>query len=132
MPAAVDPEGGPVGTPEPVRVPIIEARHDPPADITHTPHELLSAAVPPAPEPDITAPTARLDQEPVISEPPRRRSTVREPAPVASRGEAHQPAPELAPPPSATEPVVTSPAESESSDRPRRSGWWSKRVLGRG
>jgi hypothetical protein len=32
----------------------------------------------------------------------------------------------------AVEPVVSSPAENESSDRPRRSGWWSKRVLGRG
>jgi hypothetical protein len=28
--------------------------------------------------------------------------------------------------------VVSSPAESESSDRPRRSGWWSRRVLGKG
>ncbi len=54
------------------------------------------------------------------------------PRPAASRSEAPQPAPELVPPAAATEPVVTSPAESESSDRPRRSGWWSKRVLGRG
>jgi hypothetical protein len=26
---------------------------------------------------------------------------------------------------------VSSPAESEDSDRPRRSGWWSKRALGK-
>jgi hypothetical protein len=29
------------------------------------------------------------------------------------------------------EPVVTSSAASEDSDRPRRSGWWSRRVLGK-
>ena len=134
IPAAVDPEGDPVTErkPEPVRVPIIEAHDDPPADITQTPHELPSAAQSPAPEPQIAAPAARLDQEPAISEPPRRRSTVREPAPAASRSEAPPPAPELVPPPPTTEPVVTSPAERESNDRPRRSGWWSKRVLGRG
>jgi len=27
--------------------------------------------------------------------------------------------------------VVSSSEESESGDRPRRSGWWSKRVLGK-
>jgi hypothetical protein len=32
----------------------------------------------------------------------------------------------------AVEPVVSSSTESESGDRPRRSGWWSKRVLGKG
>jgi hypothetical protein len=30
------------------------------------------------------------------------------------------------------EPIVTSSAENEGSDRPRRSGWWSKRALGKG
>jgi hypothetical protein len=28
--------------------------------------------------------------------------------------------------------VVSSSTENESSDRPRRSGWWSRRVLGKG
>ena len=37
------------------------------------------------------------------------------------------PVPHVEPP----EPVVDS-AEAEDSARPRRSGWWSKRVLGKG
>ena len=66
----------------------------------------------------------------VAPEPPRRRSTVREPAPVALGGEAAAPAiAHSAEPP---QPVVSSPTESEDSDRPRRAGWWSKRALGKG
>ncbi len=57
-----------------------------------------------------------------------RRSTVREPAPMGSSGEEH--AHDAAPSPSA-QPVVSLPAESENEDQPRRSGWWSRRVLGR-
>ena len=71
--------------------------------------------------------------EPPVAEPPRRRSTVREPAPQAApQDDGHLPAPSFTPPASTVEPVLTSSAESESSDRPRRSGWWSKRVLGKG
>jgi ribonuclease E len=71
-------------------------------------------------------------EPPPATEPPRRRSTVREPAPislqgdVAAQGEPAEPTATALPPP-----VVPSPAEAESSDRPRRSGWWSRRVLGR-
>ena len=65
-------------------------------------------------------------------EPPRRRSTVREPAPTALAGEGSGVAPSFTPPAPAAEPVVSSTAESESDDRPRRSGWWSKRALGKG
>jgi ribonuclease E len=136
MPAAADPEGGPFAEPEPVRGPAIEAPADPPAGGAQTPRELPSAAAPPAhpaaSEPYPASPVARLDQEPALGEPPRRRSTVREPAPAAPRSETPPPVPELAPPATPTEPVITDPAESESTDRPRRSGWWSKRVLGRG
>ena len=42
---------------------------------------------------------------------------------------AHEPAVSAAPEP--PQPVVISPAESEDTDRPRRSGWWSKRMLGK-
>jgi ribonuclease E len=70
--------------------------------------------------------------EPVIdtaeAEPLRRRSTVREPAPMRSSGEEH--VHDAAPSPSA-QPVVSLPAESATEDQPRRSGWWSRRVLGR-
>jgi ribonuclease E len=70
--------------------------------------------------------------ETTASEPPRRRSTVREPAPQALRDDASSPAPSFTPPPvPSVEPVVSSPAESDDNDRPRRSGWWSKRVLGK-
>jgi len=62
-------------------------------------------------------------------EPSRRRSTVREPAPTASAAEAPQPAPTqpLSPPP---QPVITEVGESENTDKPRRSGWWSRRFAG--
>jgi hypothetical protein len=63
------------------------------------------------------------------SEPRRRRSTVREPAPTASAGEAPQPA-QPPPSPPAPQPVITEVGEGESTDRPRRSGWWSKRLAG--
>jgi hypothetical protein len=42
------------------------------------------------------------------------------------------PAPSFTPPAPAVEPVVSSSTESESNDRPRRSGWWSRRLLGKG
>jgi ribonuclease E len=58
---------------------------------------------------------------------PRRRSTVREPAPVGFSG-----APEVAPTPPAQpvelpQPVVTGPADADAAEQPRRSGWWRKR-----
>ena len=63
----------------------------------------------------------------------RRRSTVREPAPVVLSEEAQAPAPVAIPMPS-PEPlvVVSSASEAEDASRPRRSGWWSKKVLGKG
>jgi hypothetical protein len=56
---------------------------------------------------------------------------VREPAPQALRDEESPAAPSFTPPASSIAPVVSSPPESDDSDRPRRSGWWSKRVLGK-
>ncbi len=55
-------------------------------------------------------------------EPPRRRSTVREPAPFGA--EAPPPSPTLPPP----TPVISSTA-SEESGTPKR-GWWAKRIMG--
>jgi ribonuclease E len=81
------------------------------------------------PSPQIATPAVA---ETTVSEPSRRRSTVREPATQAFHHEESIPAPSFTPPGPAVEPVVSSPAESESSDRPRRSGWWSRRVLGKG
>ena len=69
------------------------------------------------------------------SEAARRRSTVREPAFASLRetpaeGQSEGP-PALGPASDSPEPVVSSPEESKTAERPRRSGWWSKRVLGR-
>jgi ribonuclease E len=65
------------------------------------------------------------------SEAARRRSTVRERAPISVGREdstAHEPVASPSEPP---QPVVVSPTEGDDSDRPRRSGWWSRRVLGK-
>jgi ribonuclease E len=61
-----------------------------------------------------------------MPEQPRRRSTVREPAPVFSGGAA------VVTPlatPQASAPVVTSTAE-DNAPKPKRSGWWAKKLLG--
>ncbi len=78
---------------------------------------------PPAPEP------APVEASP--SEAARRRSTVREPAPISvdsKHSATHEP---VASPSEPSQPVVVSPTEDDDSDRPRRSGWWSRRVLGK-
>ncbi len=122
--AVADFDGGPTAEPvheQPIpREPIAEPQTDmrPPAaaeprDERPTP---IAASVP-----ETVAPAP---------EPPRRRSTVREPAPMAFTGESTVPVP--AHPAEAPQPVVSGSTESEDSDQPRRSGWWSKRVLGKG
>jgi ribonuclease E len=106
--------------------------------ITEPQHEVRSQRAPRAetePEPTHTpaAPiAASVSAEPIAAEPSRRRSTVREPVTQVLRDEAAASEPPAASPMPVVEPVVSSSAENESSDRPRRSGWWSKRVLGRG
>jgi ribonuclease E len=74
----------------------------------------------------ISAPTAAPVAE---SDPARRRSTVRERAPVTGGEEAPlpSPAPSASPVP---EPVVADANEAADSDRPRRTGWWSRRFAG--
>ncbi len=84
-------------------------------------------ALSPAPEPANAPPLQAAT--PPAEEPPRRRSTVREPAPTSGNQEASQPAPTLPPPP-APQPVITELGESEDTNRPRRSGWWSRRSAG--
>jgi ribonuclease E len=58
-------------------------------------------------------------------EPPRRRSTIREPAPVSLSGES---AP-ASPAPVTPVPVVSSTAPEAATETPKR-GWWGKRLLG--
>jgi ribonuclease E len=117
--AAAEPPAAPIVESEPPAVPNAEPRGD-----VHPPAETRPQEAPSA---QIAGPVP----EPPAAEPPRRRSTVREPAPQALRDEASPPAPSFTPPAPSIEPVESSSAESEDSDRPRRSGWWSKRVLGK-
>jgi ribonuclease E len=89
-------------------------------------------------------PAPESDGSPTTSpEEARRRSTVREHAiaslrePPGEHQSEHQSerqnegSPAVAPATVSPEPVASSPQESRTEERPRRSGWWSKRVLGR-
>ncbi len=73
--------------------------------------------------------TIETPQQSAQPEPRRRRSTVREPAPAATGGEVSTPAPVQSSSP-APQPVVTEGGDGESAERPRRSGWWSRRFAG--
>jgi ribonuclease E len=96
-------------------------------DIEATPPVPLSAQVP--------APREAQSVEPKQSEPPRRRSTIREPAPVIGGEQtviASTPIPKPVvvvshePAPAPTEPA---PQESDAG-KPRRTGWWARRLAG--
>jgi ribonuclease E len=63
------------------------------------------------------------------SEAGRRRSTVREPAPTAG-GEAERTDPAAPAPSQGAEPVITETGDASKSERPRRTGWWSRRFAG--
>jgi ribonuclease E len=75
------------------------------------------------------------EPEPVAVEPTpssRRRSTVREPvAPVSFDDTSHTPPAPIPMPVPPAEPAAVG-SEPEDSARPRRSGWWSRRVFGKG
>jgi ribonuclease E len=107
--------------------------HEPTEPVaSHEPSTLRETAH--APDP---APAAAAESEPPpVPELPRRRSTVREPvpfitdegpaayvAPSAPPSQAPSPAPELTPA------AAQEPPQDDAS-KPRRTGWWSKRVLG--
>jgi ribonuclease E len=64
-------------------------------------------------------------------EPPKRRSTIREPAPTFTSGQGFSPAPR-AEPPVRSEPEPSSEAKAVSDDapKPRKTGWWAKRIMG--
>jgi ribonuclease E len=84
--------------------------------------------------------TARSEREPAMPPPeaakpeaPKRRSTVREPAPSLGSGVSPPVEPPIPPPP-ATEVGAASAEAPESAasapGAPRRAGWWAKRILG--
>jgi len=63
-------------------------------------------------------------------EPVRRRSTVRERAPIGGGEDALPPSQTQQPVSATPEPVVTETSEAAETDRPRRTGWWSRRFAG--
>jgi ribonuclease E len=79
---------------------------------------------PQAPQPQAAAAIAPAE-EPA----PRRRSTVREPAPSAGNAETSS-SPATPPPVSAPQPVITEIGDDDSAEQPRRRGWWSRRFAG--
>jgi ribonuclease E len=87
---------------------------------------------PPSPPPQQFVPPPAPAPQPATAaaapapEPTRRRSTVREPAPMVSAGSAPVMVTMPAPPPPAPV-VVTSTADTA---KPKRSGWWAKKLLG--
>ena len=118
--AAAEPPAAPIAGPEARAEPFSEPRGDVQPPAAAGPQEAPPAQIANPAVPETTA-----------SEPPRRRSTVREPVPQALGDDASSPPPSFTPPVPSVEPVASSPGESDDSDRPRRSGWWSKRALGK-
>jgi ribonuclease E len=88
-----------------------------------------SAAPPPfdaAPLPPQPAPAPQASAPAASAEPLRRRSTVREPAPVFSGS-----APVVTPPPAPQPPPVPTVVSTGADEsKPKRSGWWAKKLLG--
>jgi ribonuclease E len=91
------------------------------------------------PPPVATQPPPLAAAPPAEPEQPRRRSTVREPAPLYFGGQADASAGPEAPHPgpaataSSPEPIPAQspePVESEAANQPRRTGWWSRRFAG--
>jgi len=93
-------------------------------------HEAPEPAAPPEPPPHHEVAHA----EPPAPEPPRRRSTVREPVPFSFDEGASALAEPSAPAPVAPAPAPAAPEAheqpAEDASKPRRTGWWAKRVLG--
>jgi ribonuclease E len=88
---------------------------------------------------DLDAPPRAEFQAPVIAETPhsappepepvRRRSTVRERAPIGGEGSTPSATP-VQPTAAAPEPVVNDVGATADTDRPRKTGWWSRRFAG--
>jgi ribonuclease E len=113
----------------PAEEPAFAREAEPSQPFHHSAAEAVSE--PPAPRPEPPAPEPP-PVETSVSDIPRRRSTVRERAPISVATEPSAPhEPVAAAPSEPPQPVVVSPTEGEDADRPRRSGWWSRRMLGK-
>ena len=88
----------------------------------------LDAGPPSASPAPVNAEPPHAEQQ---AEPPRRRSTVRERAPIGGSDDAPPPAATTPVPPApAPEPVITEVAATEGTNQPRKTGWWSRRFAG--
>jgi ribonuclease E len=94
------------------------------SQLTHAVADLDSPPVDRAALPEVSA--TAVEQP----EPARRRSTVREPAPAASGNPVTTPDKPPSDASSPSEPVVTETGETSEGQRPRRTGWWSRRFAG--
>jgi ribonuclease E len=136
-------EGGYAGREQPGQYPqpefaageeLAEQLAAPPAAEPALRHAVADLDAPPHPSADQRAappdvPPPSVEQ----SETTRRRSTVREPAPGAgSEVTAANPPPQspAASHSSSPEPVITETNEASEGERPRRTGWWSRRFAG--
>ncbi|HEX2655299.1 MAG TPA: Rne/Rng family ribonuclease, partial [Xanthobacteraceae bacterium] len=79
-------------------------------------------------QPQPGSPASDVTERPAESDAPRRRSTVREPAPLYLSDEAVRSAPVPAQPEPAPEP--SSAPETATPNQPRRTGWWARRFGG--
>jgi ribonuclease E len=81
-------------------------------------------------EPPVPSPAASQPMASTEPEAPKRRSTIREPAPTFTSGQGFAPTPrtESANPPAA-EPAPAANLPDDAS-KPRKTGWWAKRVMG--
>jgi ribonuclease E len=82
-------------------------------------------------QPRVRAEAPAASPPPAEAEPVRRRSTVRERAPVASGDDTAAVSTPSAPPATAApEPAATDDNGEAAGDQPRRTGWWSRRFAG--
>ena len=84
----------------------------------------VAVEVPASPPVDTVTSVAESQQQ-------KRRSTVREPAPVFTSGQGFTPPPRTEPPLSSAAEAEPPPASESSDDasRPRKTGWWAKRLM---
>ncbi len=95
----------------------------------------FDVAPPPSVQAERAPPVSSQQEKSPEAESPRRRSTVREPAPFFALGEEPAAAPHPSPPPPAemrNAPTPKAETEEPAEAQPRRSGWWSRRMFGKG
>jgi ribonuclease E len=106
-----------------------EQFRSPESDVTEQPYTPPFAPAVPQLPPATASPVRPPPAPHAEPEPHRRRSTVREPAPVFDGARADV-SPPAHTPAAAAAPEVTSATKSEGTSKPGRTGWWAKRFLG--